>query len=140
MATRSRIAIELADGTVLSIYCHWDGYPEHNGKILLENYSTDASVVSLIKLGNISFLGKSTDCPDGHSFETPVQGYTVAYHRDRGEDLVPARIHESVEDFFNSDIEAYGYCWTDGKWLVKEGYTGNPPQELKTVLEQLAHD
>ena len=28
MATRSRIAIELSDGTVKSVYCHWDGYPD----------------------------------------------------------------------------------------------------------------
>jgi hypothetical protein len=38
MATRSRIGIELEDGVIESIYCHWDGYPENNGKILLEHY------------------------------------------------------------------------------------------------------
>ena len=39
MATRSRIAIEKENGTVESIYCHWDGYPENNGRILVENYT-----------------------------------------------------------------------------------------------------
>ena len=38
MATRNRIAIENQDGTVISIYCHWDGHIETNGKILFENY------------------------------------------------------------------------------------------------------
>ena len=39
MATRSTIALEFADGTVQQVYCHWDGYIDHNGKILFENYS-----------------------------------------------------------------------------------------------------
>ena len=30
MATRSRIGIQLADQSILSVYCHWDGYPEFN--------------------------------------------------------------------------------------------------------------
>ena len=28
MATRSRIGIELKDGSILSAYHHWDGYPQ----------------------------------------------------------------------------------------------------------------
>ena len=35
MATRSLIAVQNADGTFLSIYCHWDGYPSGVGKDLL---------------------------------------------------------------------------------------------------------
>ncbi len=31
MATRSRIAIENQDGSVTSVYCHWDGHIETNG-------------------------------------------------------------------------------------------------------------
>ena len=27
MATRSRIAKQNPDGTIKSVYCHWDGYP-----------------------------------------------------------------------------------------------------------------
>ena len=34
MATRSRIGIQLADESVLSVYHHWDGYPEWLGRIL----------------------------------------------------------------------------------------------------------
>jgi len=34
MATRSRIAIENQDGTVTSIYCHFDGYLSGVGKLL----------------------------------------------------------------------------------------------------------
>ena len=28
MATRSRIGIELKDGSIVSSYHHWDGYPD----------------------------------------------------------------------------------------------------------------
>ena len=38
MGTRSTIALEYADGTVHQVYCHWDGYLEHNGRILQEHY------------------------------------------------------------------------------------------------------
>ncbi len=30
----------MSDGIIKSIYCHWDGYPSNNGKILLEHYNS----------------------------------------------------------------------------------------------------
>lgn len=69
----------------MQIYCHWDGYPSHNGKLLLENYNTPEKVDALINMGSISILDKSMEAPEGHTFDTPVDGYTIFYHRDRGE-------------------------------------------------------
>ena len=40
MATRSRIGIELSDGSVLSSYHHWDGYPQWLGRILTTHYNS----------------------------------------------------------------------------------------------------
>ena len=37
MGTRSFIAQRVGDEYV-GVYCHWDGYLEHNGRILLEHY------------------------------------------------------------------------------------------------------
>ena len=37
MATRSTISIQKKDGTIRSVYCHWDGYCEYNG-VLLYNF------------------------------------------------------------------------------------------------------
>jgi hypothetical protein len=52
MATRSRIAIETLDhrgeAIVKSIYCHNDGYPSDNGKILADNYQAREKVEALI--------------------------------------------------------------------------------------------
>ena len=36
MATRARIGVQLADDSILSVYHHYDGYPEWLGKQLEE--------------------------------------------------------------------------------------------------------
>ena len=38
MATRARIALELKDGSFISSYQHWDGYPGGLGYNLIENW------------------------------------------------------------------------------------------------------
>ena len=110
MATRSNIAIENQDGSVSAIYCHFDGYIDGAGKILQENYNTKEEMEQLIALGDISSLGKTIE-------------ETVAYHRDRGEDLQEPMQHKTVPLYFedqNSDIE-YSYCFTlGGQFLVQQ--------------------
>ena len=139
MATRSRIAIEDQDGTVRSIYCHWDGYPEHHGPILLKHYTTQEKVESLIALGSISSLSSETEIPEGvsHNFENPANGIVVAYHRDRGEEL-SFEAHGSVNEFVKSDVEEYGYVFTAaGEWLFANGHDGTYDREavlLENVL------
>lgn len=142
MSTRSQIAKLLPDGKVKSVYCHSDGYPEHNGDILLNHYNTDEKVDELIALGWLSFLDehpnplaeasprKNFEVRNGdiverqpfilktHSFDEPQDGVTVAYHRDRGEDF---RMDEwnSIDDFLKTDIWSdYLYLWKDGKWFI----------------------
>ena len=48
MSTRSRIGIRNKDNTITSIYCHWDGYPTWNGKMLLTYYTKREDVEKLI--------------------------------------------------------------------------------------------
>ena len=54
MSTRSRIGIKLEDGSILSAYHHWDGYPEWLGRILKQHYNTKEKVAELIDGGNMS--------------------------------------------------------------------------------------
>lgn len=58
MATRSLIGILKEENLVDYVYCHWDGYPSHNGKILLENYTTEEKVLELLEKGDLSCLGE----------------------------------------------------------------------------------
>lgn len=138
MATRSRIGIEQADGTVKSIYCHWDGYPKGVGKTLVEHYLMRDKVESLIALGDISSLGEQAE-PTGrvpHSFNSPEDGITVAYHRDRGERLQPARVDRSLTDFLQSDVEEFGYVMTQsGEWMLIDGHrTIREMKNLEMIL------
>ena len=124
MATRSRIAIENQDGTVISIYCHWDGHLETNGKILFENYDREKTE-QLIALGNISSL-------------KPTIEDTEAYYRDHNEDLIQ-KLYLDVEDLFENGFnsgEEYVYCLTkDNIWLVNEFFSNNVAV-LKEALEE----
>lgn len=77
------------------IYCHADGYPEWVGRVLLENYTTPEKVLSLIQLGDLESLGRTTEPePKGYkSYEhidpkDETNGlYTSAFSRDSGEKL-----------------------------------------------------
>lgn len=110
MATRSTIAIEYADGTVGQVYCHWDGYLDHNGAILQEHYLDPFKVRELIDLGDISSLAPSIEKPEGHSFDKSVEGYTVFYGRDRGETGCEARKFRNVGEYFvKAQQEEYDY-------------------------------
>ena len=57
MSTRSYIAYKDVDGTVKGAFCHYDGYLEHNGKILFEHYNSLERVKKLVALGSLDFLG-----------------------------------------------------------------------------------
>lgn len=61
MTTRSYIAIEDKNGTVKGVWCHCDGYLEHNGKILLEHYNTLERAKKIVNLGYLDYLGVSLE-------------------------------------------------------------------------------
>ena len=54
MSTNARIGLKLADGSILSAYHHWDGYPEWLGVTLNEQYNTKEKIAELIDGGNMS--------------------------------------------------------------------------------------
>ena len=54
MGTRARIGIELKNGSVLSVYHHWDGYPEWLGRILTTHYNACSLAAELIDGGDMS--------------------------------------------------------------------------------------
>jgi hypothetical protein len=137
MSTRSRIGIVNSDKTVSSIYCHFDGYPEGVGQTLLDHFTTKHQVQKLIDLGDISFLRRSTECPEGHNFGNPFSDCTVAYGRDRGETGIDAKTKDSLQDFFESDFEEFGYIFDPEatRWMTKAQYRGDGTvRDLRTVV------
>ena len=138
MATRSTIAIQREDGTVAQVYCHWDGYLENNGVLLVNNYDTADKVEALIANGDISSLG--TCVGEKHPFDTydlsklsledkilaeraEVQGWTLYYGRDRGETDCQARVFKDVAEYEKTGdggmFEEFNYLFIEGRWYYK---------------------
>ena len=122
MATRSRIGIiDNRTGVVTSIYCHWDGYPENNGRILVEHWSDLAKIQQLMKLGDLSSLGK--ELGKKQDFDQPTDSnWCLAYGRDRGETRIGATTHNTLNEFLD-DGEQYNYLWDGVRWNCFEGKT-----------------
>ena len=136
MATRSTIALEFADGTVEQIYCHWDGYLENNGQILLKHYSDPFKLQRLIDLGAVSSLRPEIgEKQDFDKRDTQNDNWCLVYARDRGEDLVKHRFKDYADYKANAQSEEYNYILrTDGKWYVE--FYG----EFDGLLEQAIMD
>jgi hypothetical protein len=131
MGTRSTIAIENADGTVTGIYCHWDGYFNHNGQILQDHYTNEGKVRELIALGHISSLG--AEIGTAHDFDAAPRGECNAYGRDRGEKDQAARTCHNWRQFRAEHGQEYDYLFTPGAgWQV---HTYNGIYDLARALE-----
>ena len=110
MATRSFIGKLNHDGSITGIYCHWDGHPDGVGAVLTEHYTNLQKVEQLLDLGALSSLGPLLSPPEGqpHSFGAPAPNVTVAYHRDRGNDLQPAKTYPNVVEFRKHVADDFG--------------------------------
>jgi len=108
MATRSYIG-RLKNETVKYIYCHFDGYPRHNGKLLLQNYTDPAVIDELIELGDMSSLNENIE----------MCSY---YGRDRKEKGCDYRTAQSLSEFEKLlDYVDYLYYFSEGNWYVIGG-------------------
>ena len=116
MATRSRIGIQLADESILSVYCHWDGYPQFNGVKLVEHFNSRDAVTELIDGGDISALYTNL----GWDNETlPETG--PLYYSGRGEDC-PPRLDANKYDYL-AEGEEYAYIYTlNNEWVCYNRY------------------
>lgn len=137
MGTRSRIGIMNDDGTITSVYCHWDGYLEHNGKLLREHWSDEKKLRKMMKIGDMSVLGE--EIGKKHDFKNAEgargNGCTF-YKRDRGEKNVDAKVHPNF-DAFRLYFEEYNYLFypKQGKWEVNYHRTGGAMVSLEEAME-----
>jgi len=133
MGTRSRIGYELPDHSVVSVYCHYDGYVEHNGKILVEHYQNRDDVIELIDGGSMSSLrtrgtwDESSPLRDEKGeYINDAAGYLKykndrepqpLYHTERGEQLEVD--HTDFDMFVSGKMggEEYAYLFDlNGNW------------------------
>ena len=127
MGTRSMIAIQNPySKDVRAVYCHWDGYLEHNGSILNKHYSNSAKVNNLIALGGMSSL--RAEIGDKHAFsehELPkaeVEAFRAAtrdmctfYGRDRGETGSEFRVFPTLAEA----ADYYDHCGAEYLYVFK---------------------
>jgi hypothetical protein len=146
MGTRSRIGVMHGD-KVKSIYCHWDGYLEHNGEILQEHYDS-ARANNLVALGDLSSLRANIGEKHAFSqFELPAdeveafkaltEDWCTFYGRDRGEKGTEFKVAQTFAEFLEQaegcDAEYY-YIMRDGVWYVGDTYESSPLSKKLTAL------
>jgi len=158
MGTRSMIAIQNPySKDIRAVYCHWDGYLEHNGAILQKHYSNSPNVNNLIALGDISSL--RPEIGEKHDFSRldstiPEKEYerlygnmTTYYGRDRGETGTEFKVFdtlaEACEHYTWSD---YYYCfkynakddYNTGEWYYKQN--GGRWKKLAPAIRKLKQE
>ena len=105
MATRSTISVVHEDGSVESVYCHWDGYPSHNGKLLLKNYNSSEKAKELVSYGDISGLKETIE-------------KTEFFCRDNGESF-HSDLFGSYQVFSDElSFQQFNYLYRNGKWQI----------------------
>ena len=117
MSTRARIGIELKNGSILSVYHHWDGYESWLGRILKTHYNTRQKAAELIDGGDMSSCWTedrfSIDPTTGYK----VQEYGPQYYSQRGEDCPPRLDADLAEYLLPDGGEEYHYLFRNGEWV-----------------------
>lgn len=144
MGTRSRIGVMHGDN-VKSVYCHWDGYLEHNGAILQEHYDS-VKANQLVALGDLSSL--KPEIGEKHAFSQfelraeEVAGFKLLtenmctfYGRDRGETGTEWKTHTNFVDFF-AEVEG---SWCEWYYIMRDGvwYVGNIYEKDERFFKKL---
>jgi len=114
MGTRSNVAYATEDNKIVASYCHYDGYIEHNGVMLLKYYNGEKQARDLVDNGYMSSLQPTID------------------------QINEGRVHEDKpieyrnEFIFMDELEAlwfeFVYLFKEGKWYVAESDSVKTPQ------------
>ena len=105
MSTRSRVAVMHGD-VCKSVYCHYDGYLDYTGRILLAHYNSTAANL-LIARGDNSGVKETLE--------------EMNFYADRDEDNVSWQVSHTFEEFLEqvqgNGCEYY-YVMRDGVWYA----------------------
>ena len=145
MSTNSRIGV-MHGNKVKSIYCHWDGYLEHNGQIL-DQYYDSVKANQLVALGDLSSLRPQIgekhafsqfDLPpeEVEAYKELTRDWCTFYGRDRGEVSV-WKVANTFEEFLEQADGCgaeYYYIMKDGVWYVGTTYENTHPLSKRLTL------
>lgn len=110
--------MDIGEGQIRSVYCHWDGYPTGVGAALIAGFTTEEAVKALIDLGDLS----------------TVVNHVVSYHASRGEAW--ESVQPKVHGYRGAPREEWFYLWRDGEWWVSDH--GKGPSTLHRLADVLA--
>jgi hypothetical protein len=118
-----------------SVYCHYDGYLEYTGRLLLDNYDS-ATANQLVARGDNSGVQNSPD--------------VMNFYSERGETDVSWQVAHTFEEFLEQVDNCggeYYYIMRDGEWyagciyatkgLVMNGLTPLAEALAANTIEQL---
>ena len=130
MGTRSRVAVMHGD-VCKSVYCHYDGYLEYTGRILLAHYNSTAANL-LIARGDNSGVKETLE--------------EMNFYSDRGEEDVSWKVAHTFEEFLEQVESCFGeyyYVMRDGVWYAgcvydTEGLIKNGLVALKDAITTIS--
>lgn len=112
MGTRSRIVLDQTPdnktSNVVSMYCHYDGYLEYNGKMLVEHYNDEEKVRELLLLTN-GYASALKATPQETQEESVDHNALLFYDS----------VYAFMLDHEDSDLE-FIYLFRDGEWYVSK--------------------
>lgn len=94
MATNANIGY-IENDTITYTYLHYDGYPEHVGKMLYEEHNTTDKVKELVGLGYLESIDKDE---------------VISFHEDKGYDfdeVSPQKKQIHLIDLLNVNLTIY---------------------------------
>jgi len=116
MGTRSRIGLELKNGSILSVYHHWDGMPSWLGRILQTHYNTREKVAELIDGGDMSCCWTDEKFRTEEGVENKAE-YGPQYYSERGENCPPRLDKDLCEYLLPENSEEFAYLFRNGEWV-----------------------
>ena len=115
MSTRSRIGILLPGDSILSVYHHFDGYPEWLGVTLEEYYNTFEPASALIDGGNMGC------CYSENEYNSETGEYETKEPRTTyygGDDEAPI-LSKNFDEFTRIDCwQEYSYVFVKDRWVA----------------------
>ena len=147
MGTRSMIGVMHGDNCKV-VYCHWDGYLSHNGRILQEHYDS-AKANHLVAMGNLSSLAPELgekhpfsqfECKmTSDEYRNHYGNMCTFYGRDRDEPYQEFKTFTNKEELvesFNSVWAEFCYIMKDGVWYMFD----QDNTELRLLSEALTKE